>query len=280
MDDSTQNHGQAANAKTETVTGKRERSRIQFPYFALDEALDVATAIYKNVALGECEDDQLAPWLKLSSTSSGYRSRVSTAKMFGLIDNPSSGRYRLTDLGQRIVDPDQQGAAKSEAFLAVPLFSAVYERFRGNALPPPTALERDFRELGVAEKQTSKARWAFERSAQSAGYFNQGRERLVKPGFAESKGNQEPERQPSDANNPNKVDADDGGNGTRHPFIQGLLQTLPEPGTVWALEGRVAWLKTAATCFDLIYQGNGTIVIEGQASETKTAEDIIRSSAA
>lgn len=280
MDGSTQDHEQGANAKTETVSGKRERSRIQFPYFALDEALDVAAAIYENVALGECEDDQLAPWLKLSPTSSGYRSRVSTAKMFGLIDNPSSGKYRLTDLGQRIVDPDQQGAAKSEAFLAVPLFGAVYDRFRGAALPPPAALEREFRELGVAEKQTNKARWAFERSAQSAGFFNQGRERLVKPGFAEGKADQGNEHQPPNSKTFDRAAVDDGGSGTRHPFIQGLLQTLPEPGTVWALEGRVAWLKAAATCFDLIYRGSGTITIEGQTTETKTAEDIVQSSAA
>ena len=275
MDDSTQEQEQDAEAKTETASAKRERSRIQFPYFALDEALDVAGAIYANVALGECEDDQLAPWLKLSPTSSGYRTRISTAKMFGLIDSPSSGKYRLTDLGQKIVDPDQQGAAKSEAFLTVPLFGAVYDRYRGIALPPADALELEFRELGVAEKQTNKARWAFERSAQSAGYFDQGRGRLVKPGFAENKGNLGPERSPPNPNAPLKPSGDDGGNGTRHPFIQGLLQTLPDPDTVWAIEGRVAWLKAAAMCFDLIYRGNGTITVEGQAVEIKTAEAIV-----
>lgn len=275
MDGSTQGQSQAAGADVGTAGAKRERSRIQFPYLALDEALDVASAMYSNVALGDCEDDQLAAWLKLSPKSSGYRLRTSTAKIFGLIDSPSTGKYRLTDLGQRIVDPDQQGAAKSDAFLTVPLFGAVYERFRGAALPPATALESEFRELGVAEKQTNKARWAFERSAQSAGYFNQGRDRLVRPGFAESKRQSTGESPPAESSIAPEESSGGDGNGTRHPFVQGLLQTLPDPDTVWAIEGRVAWLKAAATCFDLIYRGNGTITIEGQGSEIKTAEDIV-----
>ena len=275
MDDSTQGQSQAAGGGAGVASTKRERSRIQFPYLALDEALDVASAMYSNVALGDCEDDQLAAWLKLSPKSSGYRLRISTAKMFGLIDSPSTGNYRLTDLGQRIVDPDRQAAAKSEAFLMVPLFGAVYERFRGAALPPATALESEFRDLGVAEKQTNKARWAFERSAQSAGYFNEGRNKLVRPGFAETKHQSTPEVSPAEPSTAPEVGSGDGGNGTLHPFVQGLLQTLPDPDTVWAIEGRVAWLKAAATCFDLIYRGNGTITIEGQGSEIKTAEDIV-----
>ena len=275
MDHSTQEQSQAPSAEAGAGGAKRERSRIQFPYLALDEALDVANAMYSNVALGHCEDDQLAAWLKLSPKSSGYRVRISTAKMFGLIDSPSTGKYRLTDLGQRIVDPDRQAAAKSDAFLMVPLFDAVHERFRGAALPPAAALEREFRELGVAEKQTNKARWAFERSAQSAGYFNQGRDRLVRPGFAGTERQSTPEASPAEPSTAPEVGSGDGGNGTRHPFVQGLLQTLPDPDTVWAIEGRVAWLKAAATCFDLIYRGNGTITIEGQGSEIKTAEEIV-----
>ena len=129
MDDCTQEQEQVAEAKTDSASAKRERSRIQFPYFALDEALAVAGVIDANVTLGECEDDQLAPWLSLILDEQRTTARESLRpRPFGLIDSPSSGKFRSTDLGQKIVDPDQQGAAKSEALLTVPLFGAVYDR--------------------------------------------------------------------------------------------------------------------------------------------------------
>ncbi len=61
----------------------------------------------------------------------------------------------------------------------------------------------------------------------------------------------------------------DGGNGgggtegTYHPFIEGLLKTLPKTGTKWALRDRAKWLKLAGNAFDLIYEADdeGTISI-------------------
>ena len=45
--------------------------------------------------------------------------------------------------------------------------------------------------------------------------------------------------------------------GDLHPFVQGLLKTLPEPETEWPSSARVKWLQTAANIFDLIYKGDG-----------------------
>jgi len=58
-----------------------------------------------------------------------------------------------------------------------------------------------------------------------------------------------------------------GGNGNdippppRHPFIEGLLKTLPEPESDWPAAACVKWLQTAANIFDLIYKGDGGIEI-------------------
>ena len=38
-----------------------------------------------------------------------------------------------------------------------------------------------------------------------------------------------------------------------HPFVQGLIQTLPESDTVFLYENRRAWLQAAADIFDLLY---------------------------
>jgi hypothetical protein len=78
---------------------KRERSSIAFPYNNLDDAIEVAKAIHDNVGLGECDDDQLAAWLKLSPKSSGYRVQLSAARMFGVLDAESSS-HKLSALGR------------------------------------------------------------------------------------------------------------------------------------------------------------------------------------
>ena len=250
---------------------KRERSRIGFPYQPLGEAIEVAKAIHDNVGAGQCSDDQLAPWLELSDKSSSYRNRISASKIFGLTESASGGARQLTELGRRIVDPDQKSAAKADAFLRVPLFNAVFREYRGNSLPPPAALENEFIRLGVAKKQTAKARSSFERSAKTAGYLKDGSDRLVKPGFSETEAVTE-EQSPEHEEPP--VPENGGDRGTRHPFIEGLLATLPEKQNgQWEIEERVAWLKAAAMGFDLIYGFKGSITIESQSgTPTKTAE--------
>jgi hypothetical protein len=52
--------------------------------------------------------------------------------------------------------------------------------------------------------------------------------------------------------------------GTYHPFIEGLLKTLPKTGEKWALRDRAKWLKLAGNAFDLIYEGDmeGSITIK------------------
>ena len=135
----------------------RQRSSIAFPYNNLDDATGVAQAIHANVGTGECDDPQLSAWMNLSPKSSGFRMQLSAARMFGLIET-SAGRHKLTPLGRQIMDPRQQRGGRASAFLRVPLYKAVFENFKTSVLPPPAALEREFVQLGVAEKQTGRAR--------------------------------------------------------------------------------------------------------------------------
>ena len=58
----------------------------------------------------------------------------------------------LTPLGLRIVDSSQEAAARVEAFLVVPLYKAIYEKYKGYTLPPPAALEREM--AGLAGQAT------------------------------------------------------------------------------------------------------------------------------
>jgi hypothetical protein len=42
--------------------------------------------------------------------------------------------------------------------------------------------------------------------------------------------------------------------GISDPLIQGLVARLPKPDSLWPLDERAKWLRTAAGIFDLIYE--------------------------
>ena len=105
--------------------GKRQRSTIGFPYTDYDNAAEVATTIHGNVGHGQCSMGQLAAWMNQSAKSSGFRTQLAAARLFGLIESEDQESLRLGDLGRRVIDPVQARAAKAEAFLRVPLFKAL-----------------------------------------------------------------------------------------------------------------------------------------------------------
>src|SRR5258708_879009 len=172
---------QALNEQTESpeqVAGQRNRSTMQFAYLPLDDAVTVANAVHAVGA--SCQLDQLAAELKVKTDTGSFRLKVSNAKLFGVITH-TQGTVTLTNLGSRMCDPQQEQGAKAEAFLNVPLYKQVYEQFKGITLPPNSGLETVMVTMGVAPKQKSVARQVFARSAQQAGFFKYGTNRLVPP---------------------------------------------------------------------------------------------------
>jgi hypothetical protein len=231
------------------------RSTIKFPYLDLDDAVEIAKAVHE-INGTTCQREQLAARLGVVATGGGFALRLVTARLFGLISS-EKGTVSLTPLGSRVNDPQQEKAARAESFLLVPLYKAIYDNFKSTTLPPNPGLEGAMETLGVAPKQKDKARQAFQRSATQAGFFAYGNNRLVMPSFKASpeaekpKGTDEadPERGESGAKPPPEKKK-------QHPFIEGLLDKLPEPNKEWPLEARKKWLQTAANIFDLMYSRN------------------------
>lgn len=249
---------------------EREQSSIQFPYADLESAMSVARGVLTGggVALTR---DQLAGTMNLSAGGGNFVLKVATARMFGLIIF-NGGKYELSNLGFKILDSDEkiQKSARAEAFLTVPLYKRAYDEFKGKQLPPrPFGLEQAFIKFGVAPKQKTNARLAFDKSATQAGFFPNGPERLIEPILAGAPFNErgrtapviEENGQNSDAPRPERFQQH---SVVHHPFIQGLLDTLPAPQTNWAVEGRAKWLQAAANIFDLIYKGSGEIDIKAK----------------
>ena len=251
--------GEAKESSQGDKEDKKERSTIEFPYNALDKALEVAAALYSRVGHSSCEQDELAAQLNMS-IGGAFRTKTAAAKVFGLVDKDGRSAFRLTDLGIRLASEPTNKADLVEAFLAVPLYRAVYERFKGNKLPPSKALEREMAELGVSHKQTDRARQAFEKSAELAGFFESGNDRLVRPNLNAFS--------PGDRVQPQAIDHSSDADeevkriekkrvepkSTIDPIIQGLIERLPASGSKWEKRERDLWLQILSNTFDLVYQ--------------------------
>jgi hypothetical protein len=73
----------------------------------------------------------------MGQTASGgtFRTRLGAAKMFGLIET-GQGRATLTPLGRDVLENSGKShASRITAFLNVELFKAMYDQFKGGALP-------------------------------------------------------------------------------------------------------------------------------------------------
>lgn len=167
--------------ETEDQKPAKGRSTIAFPYGDMSDAIRIAEALLKGGGMAMTRD-QLAAVMGQAPGSGSFNMKVNTARTFGVLDN-SGGKYQLTELGFEIADPARQREAMAQAFLNVELYRRTFDEFRGKRLPPrPHGLERAFVTFGVAPKQATNARLAFEKSARAAGFFpNAEEDRLVEP---------------------------------------------------------------------------------------------------
>jgi len=230
--------------------GKRQRSAIAFPYTDYDNVTVLANAIHEHAGHGTCSAGQLAAWTDQSAKSSGFRTQISAARLFGVIEYADSDSLRLTDLGRRVLDPTKTSVAKAEAFLKVPLFKALFERYKDGVTPPAGALEREIQGLGVAEKQKARARQVFESSAQQTGFRSIALNRLVMPAMVVK------DEKPAHEKLKKNGDGGDGGGGTGlnlDPLLVALLNKIPEQGQDWPAEKRLRWFKTFAMNVSQVY---------------------------
>jgi hypothetical protein len=229
----------------------KENSTIAFPYMDLDTSITVARAFVNNGGHPHTRD-QLAGALQQSPLSGAFIMKLSAARQFGLVDY-LDGKFKLTDLGFSIVDKNEsrEKAARVQAFLNVELYRKIYENFKGKQLPPrPLGIEQTLVQLGVAPKQKSSARLAFEKSARQAGFSTLDPDRLIEP---MSDGSNIPTATLSPSKATNRPASFAGGGQTLDPLIEGLLSRLPSPGDVWGIEKRKKWIETLEANLEMIY---------------------------
>jgi hypothetical protein len=235
--------------------GKRQRSAIGFPYTDYSNVHAIAAAIHDKAGYGTCSAGQVAAWTDQSSKSSGFRTQLAAARLFGVIEGSDAESLRLSDLGRRVVDPAQARAAKAEAFLRVPLFKALYERYKDGVSPPNAALEREIGALGVAEKQKARARQVFESSAQQTGFRETAPNKLVAPAVVIKHAPAEREKNKNGGN---------GGDTGLHldPLLMALLRKIPNGEEGWPAESRLRWFRTFAMNVSQVYDDNEPVELK------------------
>ena len=242
--------GVAQGDPQESEKAKRFRSEIEFPYADLESAVDLAHTIHDKTG-GSCEVEELAAWMNQSAAGGTFRSRLSAARMFGLIET-ASGRVTLTQLGRDVLDKTEEKHARSGAFLNLELYRQMYEQHRGNALPPPPAVERQMEQLGVSPKQKDRARQVFMKSATFAGFIDATTGRFIRPGHGGS-------RDASARREEQKPGGGSGGSGeggdglALDPLLLALLKKVPPTGADWPAAQRVRWFRTFAMNVSQIY---------------------------
>jgi hypothetical protein len=251
---------------------KRFRSEIEFPYADLESAVEIAQTIHSKAG-SSCELEELAAWMGQTASGGTFRTRIGAARMFGLIET-GQGRVTLTQPGRDVLDNSgTERAARIAAFLNVELFRVMYDQYKGNALPPPPAIERQMEQLGVSPKQKERARQTFMKSAQYAGFIDSSSGRFVKPGIAQRDEGQRQQDKPAD-NERSRTGGGGGGDETPpaiDPIIGGLLKRLPKTGDVWPEGDRKLWLQLLEGSFKLIYQDAPAEPPRGQPGTSKYA---------
>ena len=127
----------------------RQRSAFLFPAYGFNTALDIARRVEESGG-GSLTEETLAINLGLSAKSSGFRLKSLAARQFKLIGKQGE-ILATTPVAKAIFKPtsgDDSQRGYREAFMAIPLFKAVAERYRGQRLPDSrtlrNVLEREF----------------------------------------------------------------------------------------------------------------------------------------
>ena len=222
------------------------RSTITFPYIPLQDVVEMTQMVERRG--GNCKIDDLAVDLNQQKTSGAFRGRTSAGRLFGAVEVVRQD-VSLTELGMRMCSPDTEADALADAFLTVPLYRKLYDKYAGAKLPPNDEVEADIRRMGVVTGQTAKARQVFIRSAEAAGYFSSGHDRLSRPSAGSIAAT------PVGAPAPEKPRASraEAVSMAENPLIRGLVAKLPAEDQPFTPKQRQRWLEAAKVNLDLIY---------------------------
>lgn len=146
---------------------------IEYPRASLQQSLELAQAVYDLG--GTCSDELCAE--KLSKKLSGaFTAQASAALKYGFIDR-SKGQLQVTGLFRDYVMAYSEDEAKSIlkiAFLNIPIFSKIIDRFKSTKVPIAILEKLLVREFDVNKNDASRIAGHFISGAKEAGVMDDG----------------------------------------------------------------------------------------------------------
>jgi hypothetical protein len=127
---------------------KAKTTPLAFPKHSITECLRIPQAILEQNAGKECTDREAAQFAGVGYTGL-IGVEISSALKYGMLERPSTGKVKPTDVTRRIVRPQKQNDktdAMREAVLHAPLISDLYKHYRGENLPDATFLANTARD--------------------------------------------------------------------------------------------------------------------------------------
>lgn len=109
----------------------------KYPRHALKKTLRIPNAILEQNAGKECSEKEAAGFIGAGG-GGPFRLEVSSAIKYGLLERPSAGRMKITDLAKTILrphTPEDELSGLREAVMKAPDISDVYSHYRGENLP-------------------------------------------------------------------------------------------------------------------------------------------------
>jgi hypothetical protein len=111
--------------------------KVAFPKDSLAKCLRIPQGIMDQNAGNECADREAAAFAKIG-WSGQVAVEISSAIKYGLLERPSPGKVKPTELARKIIRPQQPQDKLDglrEAVLQAPVIGDFYKRYRGENLP-------------------------------------------------------------------------------------------------------------------------------------------------
>lgn len=119
----------------EAIDNKRERSAL-YPMITVDDCFEIIESIDK-IGGKVYSNGSIAQALGMSEKTNSFRSKISTLRQYGLISG-NQGTFKLTEISNEYLYPtqdEQKKQAKLKAFLGVPLYKKLIEKYENQVLP-------------------------------------------------------------------------------------------------------------------------------------------------
>jgi len=143
------------------TTKRTKLSQKEFPRETLAKALIIAEAIWENFAGKGAAPHDIALALDLSPTSGGWRNLCGTSIAYGLTEGGyNANEITLTDLGKRIVAPEDEGdddKARVEAMLQPRVMGEFFRKYDKAKFPKETIAENVLVGMGIPKERAEKA---------------------------------------------------------------------------------------------------------------------------